>query len=105
MTKIILIGRQQKIIDVAKKALTRPDLEIYGAISVPELKRAMKERRYEYAFMGPGLPLEMRLDMIRTIFEESDTTSVHMKDFSRGPEGALDFIEGIVKGLNDVYRA
>jgi DNA-binding NtrC family response regulator len=104
MTKIIIIGRQQQIVDAAKRELSSAELEVHGAISISELQNAMQQNSYEYAFMGPGLPLDMRLDMIRAIFENSDTTSVHMKDFSRGPEGALDFVRGIISGLEEAYR-
>lgn len=64
----------------------------------------MRSQPIAHVFMGPGLPIETRLTIVEAILEESDTTCIHMNDFSRGPEGALDFIRGILRGLSAEYH-
>jgi hypothetical protein len=39
--------------------------------------------------MGAGLDLEARLEIVREIFLASDKTTVHLKDFTSGPDGFL----------------
>jgi hypothetical protein len=42
--------------------------------------------------------LETRLEIVREIFQLSDTTSVHMKDVASGPQGFLPFVRSILNG-------
>lgn len=88
VTNVILIGRNQWVIDAAERELTSPQRAVYGAITMAELDAVLTENRIDHAFVGPGLDLELRMKLIRRIFELSDFTTVHLKDFSSGPEGA-----------------
>jgi hypothetical protein len=99
MTNIILIGRNQWVIDAAQRELTRPDRQVFGATNAEELKAVLTEHDIDHAFVGPGLDLSTRLDLIEQVFTVSDFTTVHLKDFSAGPEGALAFVEAILDGL------
>lgn len=72
-------------------------------ISSTEDRWSWRPTTSPHAFMGPALPIETRLAMIESIVRTSDTTCVDLKDVSRGPEGALDVIRGIVRGLDAEY--
>jgi hypothetical protein len=50
--------------------------------------------------MGAGLDIDVRLEIIRTIFTMSDSTTVHMKDVASGPEGFLPFVRALLSGLH-----
>jgi hypothetical protein len=49
--------------------------------------------------MGAGIELEKRLEVVRYVFNTSNTTSVHMKDWQTGPEGFVPFINRVLFGL------
>ena len=100
---ILVVGRQPQVIDAARDTLNLPDVQCHGATTPEQTAAVMSAHPVAHVFMGPGLPLDVRLAVVRAVFEESDTTCVHMKDFSRGPEGALDFIRGIIHGLDAEY--
>ena len=100
---ILVVGRQVQVVDAAETTLGLPDVHVFGATTETELESVMTSQSIAHVFMGPALPIETGLAMIDTIFRSSDTTCVHLKDFSRGPEGALDFIRGIVRGLDAEY--
>jgi hypothetical protein len=51
----------------------------------------------DHVIMGGGIPLETRLEMVRVIFESSETTSVHMKDVASG--GFPPFVRSVLSGL------
>ncbi|MER5756047.1 hypothetical protein [Streptomyces sp. NPDC002088] len=51
--------------------------------------------------MGAGLDLDIRLKIIREIYESCDSTTVRMKDRASGPEGCLPFIQAVLGGLAD----
>ena len=72
---------------------------MYGAVTMTELEAVLTENRIDHAFVGPGLDLDLRLDLIRRVLELSYCTTVHLKDFSHGPEGALAFVEATLTGL------
>lgn len=101
---ILVVGRQPEVVSAAKTALNLPDVLVHGATTTSQVTAAMQSRPISHVFMGPALPIETRLAMVEAIFDASETTCVHMKDFSRGPEGALDFIRGIVRGLSAEYH-
>lgn len=99
MTNVLLIGRNQWVIDAAERELTSPQRAVYGAVTLAELEAVLTENQIDHAFVGPGLDLDLRMDLIRRVFDLSDFTTVHLKDFSNGPEGALGFVEAILTGL------
>ena len=105
MTNVMLIGRNQWVIDAAERELTTEHRTVYGAITLEELEAVLTNERIDHAFVGPGLDIDLRMQMIRRVFELSDFTTVHLKDFSTGPEGALAFVETILAGLETLARS
>lgn len=104
-TNVVLIGRNQWVIDAAQRELTSPSRAVYGAVTMAELEAVLTENRIDHAFVGPGLDLDLRMQLIRRVFELSDFTTVHLKDFSQGPEGALAFVDVILTGLEALDEA
>jgi hypothetical protein len=51
--------------------------------------------------MGAGLDLDVRLEIVRQIFDSSETTTVHMKSHLPGPGGYLPFVRAVLQGLRD----
>jgi hypothetical protein len=100
VTNLMLIGRNQWVIDAAERELTSPTRAVFGAVTMAELEAVLTEHRIDHAFVGPGLDLDLRMDLIRRVFELSDFTTVHLKDFTHGPEGALPFVDAILTGLD-----
>ncbi|KAF2476792.1 uncharacterized protein BDR25DRAFT_300630 [Lindgomyces ingoldianus] len=47
--------------------------------------------------MGAGIELEKRLEIVRRMFELSQTTTVHLKDANLGPQGFLLFVKVILE--------
>jgi len=54
--------------------------------------------------MGAGIDLETRLQIVREIFQLSETTTVHMKDRLSGPDGFLPFVRAVLRGLTPSWR-
>lgn len=99
MKKILLIGRNQWVVDGAKEALDSDALKVFGALNIVDTVSVLTNEKIDHVFIGPGLDIDTRLDAIRQVFEHSDYTTVHMKDHSTGPEGGLNFVKAILHGL------
>lgn len=102
MTKVLLIGRNQWVVDGAKRELDSEHLTVLGALSIADLDRVLSNHNIDHVFIGPGLDLDTRLKAIRAVLTHSDYTTVHIKDRSTGPEGGLNFVRGILRGLQEL---
>lgn len=99
--KILLIGRNQWVVDGAKKELDSESLTVLGALSIDDVRKVLRHNDIDHAFIGPGLDLDVRLECVRAIVTHSSYTTVHLKDHSTGPEGGLRFVKGVLTGLAD----
>ncbi len=61
--------------------------------------RGVLKAKTDHVIMGAGLDIDVRLDIIREVFELSDSTTVHMKDFASGPQGMLPFVRAVLSAL------
>jgi hypothetical protein len=75
-----------------------PDLELFSATDLAQVKAVFEHHSIQHVFMGAGLELEQRIEIVRTVFQESKTT-VHLKDVASGPQGFLPFARAILIGL------
>ena len=96
---VILMGRKPEIMMQLIAGLKQTAVKFATATSIEDLKVAFGEELPSAVIMGAGLPLETRLDIIKFIFEHSETTTVDMKDWSSGSSGMLPFVTTIVEGL------
>lgn len=56
------------------------------------VKETFQDHSIQHVFMGAGLELEQRLEIVRTVFQSSESTTVHMKDFGSGSRGFFPFV-------------
>ena len=97
--RVILLGRKPEIMMRLVAGLDHRTVDFVVGTSHHDLEDAFGEEAPSAVIMGAGLPLEVRLDVIRFVFERSQTTTVHMKDWASGPNGMLPFVTGVVEGL------
>ncbi len=69
--------------------------------SVEDVRSTLAQASIDHVIMGGGIELETRLQMVREIFQSSDTTSVHMKSHIPRSEGFLPFVQAVLRGLTD----
>src|SRR4030095_6584532 len=98
MKKILLVGKQ---LTSVPPQMTIKDSQYFAA---PDLKTAQQgfeknNNAIDIVIMGAGIELEKRLEVVRYVFNSSNTTTVHMKDRETGPEGFVPFINRVLSGL------
>ena len=100
MKKVLLVGRQLTNIP-SPEELAIKDANYFAAPGLTEVQKVFEKNNNEIdmVIMGAGIELEKRLDIVRYVFNTSDTTSVHMKDYASGPEGFVPFINSVLHGL------
>ena len=99
-TTILLLGRKGIVVEDARSKIDIPDLNILGGTSIDDVRSAFASpTKPEHVFMGAGLDIEDRLEIVREIFKLSGTTTVHLKDAESGPHGFLPFVKKILEGL------
>ena len=100
MKNVLLLGRTGIVLDDVKEQLDVSDVELFAGTSLDDVREAFEANQIDTVVMGAGLDLELRVRIIEAIFDASQTTTVHMKDFASGPGGMLPFVNGILKGLD-----
>ncbi|MGY8728417.1 MAG: hypothetical protein ACKVKS_04210 [Candidatus Poseidoniales archaeon] len=96
---VLLMGRKPETMLQLVTGLEQTDLKFATGTSINDLKDAFSVEFPAAVIMGAGLPLEVRLSIIKYVFEHSKSTTVHMKDWASGSSGMLPFVTGIVQGL------
>jgi len=101
--KILLLGLSDSVLADAQQQLARPDLEVFRGTSVEDVRSTMAQTTIDHVFMGGGLPSkpQLQMEMVWAIFQSSGTTTVHMLDTTRGPQGFVLFVQGVLRGLTD----
>jgi hypothetical protein len=99
--KILLLGLSDSVLADAQQQLARPDLEVFRGTSVEDVQSQLSRTTIDHVFMGGGLPSQPRLqtELVRAIFQASDTTTVHMLAPSSGPPGFVPFVQAVLRGL------
>lgn len=101
---VLLLGRTTMVLDTAREELRRngqPDVRLLSGTSAADAREVFDtEQRVDHVFMGAGLDLEARLEIVRTAFEASQVTTVHLKDAASGPEGFLPFVTSVLTSLH-----
>ena len=124
---ILLLGRKGIVVDEARAKLaglfaSNPNpnsnddsskdtntiddnLQIHAGTSLSDVERVLGTRaapnhKIDHVFMGAGIELDKRLEIVRAVYERSDTTTVHLKDAASGPKGFLVFVRAVLEGLD-----
>ena len=90
-----------QIISEAYEERLLPDIQLFDGTGVEDVRSVFAQANIDHIFIGAGIDLEIRLEMIREIFQLSDTTTVHMKDKISGPQGFVPFVRSVLGGLKD----
>ena len=100
---VLILGRRHSVVDDAEHQLELdlPGIQLLEGTGIDDVRAAFAQTKIDHVVMGAGIDLETRLQIIREIFQASDTTTVHMKDRASGPEGFLPFIRSVLRGLDD----
>ncbi|MFC9996630.1 hypothetical protein [Nocardia sp. NPDC127526] len=98
--KVMLLGLKMAVVEEVRDQLALPEVELFTGSSVEDLREVLARTGLDHVVMGAGLELEQRLGIVREIFESSDRTTVHLKDWSSGPEGFLPFARAVIRGLH-----
>ena len=100
---VLILGRRHSVVDDAQKQLEldMPGTHLLEGTSIDDARSAFAQTKIDHVIMGAGIDLATRLEIVREVFQTSDTTSVHMKDRASGPEGFLPFIRAVVRGLDN----
>lgn len=100
---VLILGRRHAVVDAAEHQLELdlPGTQVLEGTGVDDARAAFAQSKIDTVIMGAGIDLDTRLQIVREIFQTSDTTSVHMKDRASGPEGFLPFIRAVLRGLEN----
>jgi hypothetical protein len=98
MKKILLVGKQ--LISIPPQ-LNIKDVQYFAAPDLKTIQEIFEKNNnaIDIVIMGAGIGLEKRLEVVRHVFNVSNTTSVHMKDRETGPQGFVPFINRVLSGL------
>lgn len=99
-TTVLLLGLTTIVVEDVHARLNIPDIDIRSGTSLEEMKAVFAETEVDHVLMGAGLDLELRLSIVRAVFEMSDRTTVHMKDKGSGSAGFGPFVQAVLTGLH-----
>jgi len=87
MKKILLVGKALTTVPPLDQ-LTIKDIEYFAAPDLKTVQQVFEKNNnaIEIVVMGAGIDLEKRLEVVRYVFNTSNTTTVHMKDWETGPK-------------------
>lgn len=99
MKNCLILGRKGMIVDNVKEGIDATDINLYGGTSLQDVKDSFSQRNIDIVIMGAGLDVNVRLEIIKYIFDNTKATTVHMKDWDSGPAGMIPFVNGVINGL------
>ena len=99
MKNCLILGRKATIVDEIQKSADAIGVNLLAGTSLQDVKDAFGETAIDVVIMGAGLDIEVRLEIVRYVFETSNSTAVHMKDRDSGPAGMLTFVQGVLSRL------
>jgi hypothetical protein len=99
MKTCLILGRKGNIVQEIAEQIDIAHLNVMMGTSKEEVHEAFTNKSIDIVIMGAGIDLDVRLDIIRYVFEHSKSTTVHMKDWNSGPAGMVPFVTNILSGL------
>ena len=104
MKTVLILGRLESVVEDVEAHLDVPDVKVLEGTGIDDVRSAFAQGHVDAVIMGAGIDLDTRLEIVRTIFELSDTTSVHMKDRRSGPQGFLPFVRSELVGASGEHN-
>ena len=96
---VLLLGKKGLIVEDVQNKIQMPHIKLFAGTSIEDVRAIFTQNEINHVIMGAGIELNKRLEIIKEIFELSEATTVHMKDFSSGPQGMIPFVKAILVGL------
>lgn len=97
--KVLLVGRTPAIIAEVLEQVDDPAVTFYTGSSLEDVAAVVERAQVDHVILGGGLDLETRLQIVRSVFESSTSTTVHMNSPS-GPNSYLPFVRAVLRGLD-----
>ena len=98
-THILLLGRTPFDPEAVRTDFSKPNVTFSTGTNLEEAVAAFDSAPVDMVIMGAGIPLSERLEIVKRVFELSESTTVHMKDRSSGKNGMVAFVNGVLGGL------
>ena len=95
----LLLGRLGINIPSFETGIHQKNINLYSGTNLQEVKEVFAKTQVDIVIMGAGIALKERLEIIEYIFETSNVTTVHMKDWDSGPKGMLPFVNSVLNGI------
>ncbi|MBO0709423.1 MAG: hypothetical protein J2P43_16390 [Candidatus Dormibacteraeota bacterium] len=86
------------MIDDVIARLEAPDVQLSGGTGVGAVRSAFDAGAVDQVIIGGGLDLGVRLEVVREVFQSSQSTTVHMNSPS-GPASFLPFVRAVITGF------
>ena len=96
MTNVLLLGRKKEAFSGMIETLNSENHRFFIATSLDEVRLEFDKSTINIVIMGAGLELANRLRIVEFIYQNSKSTTVHMKDWETGPAGMLPFVKNIL---------
>lgn len=96
---ILLLGRKGILVEDAKAQIDDPNITVHSGTCLEDVKSVFAETHIDQVFMGAGIEIEKRLEMVKEIFCLSQMTNIHLKDVTSGPAGFLPFVKRVLVGF------
>lgn len=96
---VLLVGRTPAVIVDVLERVHAPAVTFASGSGIEDVAAVLKRTRLDHVIMGGGLDLDARLQIVRDVFENSTSTTVHMNSPS-GPESFLPFVRAILRGFD-----
>lgn len=95
---VLLVGRTPVVIADLLERIETPEVTFFSGNNLQDVVGVLAEASIAHVILGGGLDLDSRLQIVRTIFESSRSTTVHMNSPS-GPESFLPFVRAVLRGF------
>jgi hypothetical protein len=96
---ILLLGRKGILVEDATAQTDDPNITVYGGTGLEDVKSVLAETHIDHVFMGAGIEIEKRLEIVKEIFSLSQATNIHLKNATSGPAGLLPFVKRVLVGF------
>ena len=98
---VLLLGVKKELVSEFRRQLDLPGFNLFSGSTLDDTRSIFARTHIDHVFIGGGIDLKTRIEIIQEIYHTSDRTTVHLKDQISGPEGFVPFAKAVLVGLND----
>lgn len=84
--------------NTSRSRLDISDVNLSGGTGIGAVRSAFNAGAVDHVMIGGGLDLGVRLEVVREVFQTSQSTTVHLNSPS-GPASFLPFVHAVISGL------